>query len=129
MHRKMKSLFFILIVVMMLIPVHIEALGFVQIGACEETLLGNPQDENSIAWIIQQVLDFIKIVGPILVLVLSSVDFLQVILNGDDIAMASAQKKLITRLFLAAALFILPFLVTFLLDIFGLTGDSVCGMY
>ena len=129
MHRKMKSLLFILIVVMMLIPVHTQALGFVQIGACEESLFGNPQDENSVAWIIQQILDIIKIVGPILVLVLSSVDFLQVILNGDDKAMASAQKRLITRLFLAAALFILPFLVTFLLDIFGLTSSGICGLY
>ena len=131
MHKKTKLILFLLIMVMIICPLTTHALGvstIVPIADCEETLLGNPKDENSVAWIVQQVLDFIKVVGPVLVLVLSSIDFAKVILSGDDKDMASAQKKLITRLFLAGALFLLPFLTTFLLDIFGLTTSGTCGI-
>ena len=57
-----------------------------------------------------------------------SIDFAKAILSGDDKDMSTAQKKIITRLLLAGALFILPFLTTFLLDLFGLTSSGVCGM-
>ena len=95
---------------------------------CGSSLLGNPSDPNSVAWLLQQVLDIIKVVGPILVVILSSVDFTKVIIKSDDEAMAKAQKKLIIRLILAALLFFIPMLVTVLLDLFGLTSSGTCGL-
>lgn len=98
---------------------------------CEGTsdsLLGDPDDPDSVAWLLQQILNFIKIVGPILVVVLSSIDFVQVIVKSDDEAMAKAQKKLIKRLILAALLFFIPTLVEAILDIFGITSNSTCGI-
>ena len=95
---------------------------------CNGSLLGDPSDPNSVAWLLQQVLNFIKIVGPILVIVLSSIDFAKVIIKSDDEAMAKAQKKLIIRLILAALLFFIPILVSVLLDLFGLTSSSTCGL-
>ena len=92
------------------------------------SLLGDPSDPNSVAWLLQQVLDFIKVVGPILVVVLSSIDFAKVIVKSDDEAMGKARKKLITRLALAALLFFIPMLVTVMLDLFGLTSESTCGL-
>ena len=92
------------------------------------SLLGDPDDESSVAWLLQQILNFIKILGPILVVVLSSVDFIQVIVKSDDEAMAKAQKKLVKRLVLAALLFVIPTLVEVILDIFGFTGDPNCGL-
>ncbi len=96
--------------------------------SCGDSLLGDPGDPNSVAWLLQQVLDFIKVVGPILVVILSSIDFAKVIIKSDDEAMAKAQKKLITRLILAALLFFIPMLVTVLLDLFGLTSSGTCGL-
>ena len=93
------------------------------------TLLGNPSDENSVAWLIQKLLNFVQIIGPLLVVILSSIDFAQVIIKSDDEAMAKATKKLTTRLILAAVLFLLPSLVTFLLNIFNLTSDPTCGLH
>lgn len=92
------------------------------------SLLGNPEDEESVAWLLQQVLNFIKVIGPILVVVLSSIDFIQVIVKSDDEAMAKARKKLITRLILAALLFFIPTLVQVVLDLFGFTTDPTCGI-
>ncbi len=96
--------------------------------SCGDSLLGDPREPNSVAWLLQQVLDFIKVVGPILVVILSSIDFAKVIIKIDDEAMAKAQKKLITRLILAALLFFIPMLVTVLLDLFGLTSSGTCGL-
>ena len=94
----------------------------------QNSLLGDPDDPNSVAWLLQKVLNFIKVVGPLIVIVLSSVDFIQVIIKSDDEAMAKAQKKLITRLVLAALLFFIPVLVQVILDIFGFTSSSTCGL-
>ena len=90
--------------------------------------LGNPSDENSVAWLLQQILNFIKVVGPLLVVVLSSIDFAKVIIKSDDDSMAKAQKKLGMRLILAASLFFIPTIVQVLLDVFGLTSDPTCGI-
>ena len=93
------------------------------------SMLGDPEDEDSVAWLLQQLLNYIKILGPILVVVLSSLDFAKVIIQSDDEAMAKAQKKLIYRLLLAAALFFIPTLVMVLLNLFGITSDPTCGIH
>ena len=130
MHKKFLLIVFLIIALLIFTPIGTYALSgdMIQILDCDQSLLGNPQDPNSVAWLVQQALDVVKIAGPALVLVLSSVEFVQVILSGDDAAMGKAQKKLIIRLLLAGALFILPFLVNFLLDLFGLTSSGVCGI-
>lgn len=92
------------------------------------TLLGNPEDEDSVAWLVQKILNYIQIIGPLLVVILSSIDFAQVIIKSDDDAMAKATKKLTTRLILAASLFFLPILVRVLLSTFGITSDPTCGI-
>lgn len=92
------------------------------------SILGDPEDEDSVAWLLQQVLNYIKVLGPILVVVLSSIDFAQVIVKSDDDAMKKAQKKLFTRLILAACLFFIPTLVQALLELFGIMGDPTCGL-
>jgi hypothetical protein len=93
-----------------------------------ESLLGDPGDENSVAWLLQQILNYIRIIGPILVVVLSSVDFAVVIVKNDDDSLGKAKKKLINRLLLVIALFLVPTLVSAILDIFGITGEGTCGI-
>ena len=76
----------------------------------------------------QKLLNYIKVLGPILVIVLSSVDFMKVIIKSDDDAMQKAGKKLGYRLILAALLFFIPTVVEVLLGIFGITSDPTCGI-
>lgn len=92
------------------------------------TLLGNPDDANSVAWLLKQLLKYGTIVGILLVVVLSSVDFAKVIIKSDDDAMQGAIKKLGYRLILAGLLFFLPTITNAILDIFNLQSDSTCGM-
>ena len=61
-----------------------------------------------------------------MVLVLSSLDFAKAILMSDDESLKKAQSSLITRLILAALLFVLPTLIEVVLDIFGFTSSDVC---
>ena len=89
-----------------------------------EYILGDPDDEDSVAWLVQKILNYIKILGPILVVLLSSIDFIMVIVKSDNEAMAKAQKKLIMRLILAVLLFLIPTLVQAILDIFGITSST-----
>lgn len=101
----------------------------VQGAECETGILGDPSDENSVAWLLQHVLDFIKIVGPIIVIVLSSVEFAKVVIKNDDESMGKAKKRLITRLILVLLLFLIPQLVELLLDIFAFSSGGTCGIH
>ncbi|MBQ6324037.1 MAG: hypothetical protein IJI22_04295 [Bacilli bacterium] len=92
------------------------------------SILGNPDDPDSVAWLLQKILNYIKIIGPILIVVLSSVDFSKVIINGDEKAMNGALKNLGLRLIFAILLFFIPVIVNFILGIFGLTSDPTCGL-
>ena len=92
------------------------------------SLLGSTEDEESVAWLLQQILNYVKILGPILVVILSSLDFAKAIITSDDDSMKKAEKKLVIRLVLAVALFLIPTLVSVLLNIFGITTDEICGL-
>lgn len=96
-------------------------------GNCEG-LLGNPKDEDSVAWLLQKILDYIKIIGPALVLVLSSIDFLKVVIFSDDDAMGKAKKKLGMRIILMMLLFFIPVIIEVLLNVFGVFSDPTCGL-
>lgn len=91
-----------------------------------EGLLGNPDNEDSVAWLIAKILNYLRLLGPLMILILSSLEFLKAVLTSDDESLKKAEKNLITRLILAAALFVLPTLIQVLLDIFGLTSSDVC---
>lgn len=88
-----------------------------------KAVLGDVGCEESVAWLLQKIFNYVKIIGPILVVILSSFDFITVIVKSDDEAMGKATKKLTTRLILAALLFFIPTLVQVLLDLFGLTSN------
>lgn len=101
-----------------------------QIMSCsgQNAVLGNVNDPDSVAWLLQKLLDYTRVIGPFLVLVLSSIDYVKAILMSDDDSINKAHKKLITRLLLAGSLFVLPTLVGVLLNVLGFTSHEVCGL-
>ncbi len=96
-----------------------------EIDECS-SLLGSTEDEESVAWLLQQILNYVKILGPILVVILSSLDFAKSIISSDDDHMKKAERKLVIRLILAVAIFLIPTLVSVLLNVFGITTDTIC---
>lgn len=149
MKKRIITILLVITCVMFISPINTNALGLnsvdivekndfnllsktVYIGAtCNDksnALLGDPNCEDSVAWLVQLILNIIKVVGPILVILLSSVDFIVVIIKSDNDQFQKAQKKLITRLILALLLFLVPTIVQILLQIFGISGSSTAGL-
>ena len=93
----------------------------------QDSILGDPNDEDSVAWLLDKILTYTTVVGMILVVVLSSIDFLKVIGKSDDESMAKAAKKLALRLLFAGLLFFVQTLTNAILDLFGLTSESTFG--
>lgn len=89
--------------------------------------LGDVNDPDSVAWLLQKILNYLKIIGPFLVLVYSSIDFLKAIVTSDSEVLKKATNNLTMRLILAVALFLVPVLVSLMLNVTGLTSD-LCGL-
>ena len=98
--------------------------------SCEgnASVLGDPKDSDSVAWLLDQILTYSTIAGMLLVVVLSSIDFLTVVVKSDDESMNKAARKFGLRLVFAILLFFVPSITNAILDIFGLTSQSTCGL-
>lgn len=93
-----------------------------------DSVLGDPKDPSSVAWLLDQILTWMTIIGMLLVVVLSSIDFFKVIIKNDNESINKAAKKFGLRLIFAAFLFFTPTITNALLSIFGLTSASTCGI-
>lgn len=94
---------------------------------CEETVFGCVEDEDSVAWLLQKLLNYIKILGPTIAIVMGSLDFAKAIISSDEDNMKKSQRKFIQRIIAAVLLFFIPLLVEVLLGMFGITGTKATG--
>lgn len=91
------------------------------------SLLGDPvNDKDSVAWLLFQILNYMRVLGPLAVVVLSGIDFTKAIINSDDDTMKKATGHLRTRLIMAALLFLIPTITKLLFQVFGIATD--CGL-
>lgn len=74
---------------------------------------------------IQNVFNFVKILIPLLIIGLSSFDFIKAVAGKDEKDMKKAFQALIKRLALAIVFFFLPVFLNLILDLFE-THSSVC---
>lgn len=74
---------------------------------------------------LQNIFNFCKILIPLLVIGLSSYDFIKSITAKDDKDIKKSFQRLMKRLVLAVVFFFLPVLLNFLLEVIG-TNSSVC---
>ena len=74
----------------------------------------------------QNIFDFCKIVIPLLVIGLSTFDFIKAVTGKDDKDMKKAFNKLLKRLALAVVFFFLPVILEFLLTTLIGENASVC---
>lgn len=80
----------------------------------------------------QLMLNYIRITGLVLTVVLSIMDYTKTIFSNDDKSNAKANKRFSTRLIVLALLFLIPSVLTFVLKLFNIqgTGDNgTCGIY
>ena len=92
-----------------------------------EYILGDPDDESSVAYLLQKIFDYVKIIGPILVILLSSIDFAKNAVSGDADGMKKATNKLLVRLLCAVGVFFVPLLASWILALVN-NGRGSCGI-
>ena len=78
----------------------------------------------SIITFISNILKWAKYIAPILVIILSILDFIKAIAAQNDDDMKKAQGKFVKRLIVAALLFLLPLIINFMLKTFGLYNSA-----
>ncbi len=86
------------------------------------------ETEGSFGWLLQKILNYIKIAGPILVVLLSALDFIKAIASSEEDAFKKAQSRLVIRLVAALALFLVPTFVELLLGLINGITDPSCGL-
>lgn len=135
-----KKIFILITSILLLVPINIEAKNveyndaipyIADINNCsgDNAVFGDVNESSSTAWLIQKILNYIKILGPTIAVVLGSIDMVKAIITSDDENMKKAQSKFVKRLIAAAALFFVPTITSILLSIFGLTSNSAnCGL-
>lgn len=74
---------------------------------------------------LQNVFDFIKIVVPLLIIGLSSYDFVKAVTAKEDKGVKKAFQTLLKRMACAIILFFLPVLIEFCLELVGI-NSNVC---
>ena len=83
---------------------------------------------------IMEILGYIRIGVPILLIVLCSTDLVSVVTSQDDKAVKVATSRIVKRFIAAAAFFLVPFLISFVLSIdaiknsLNLVDDPLCGI-
>ena len=74
---------------------------------------------------IKEILSWIRIIGPILVILLISFDLASAVLSQDNDALGKAQKKIVPRLIGMALLFFVPTIVRAILGLKGVNDAIV----
>lgn len=98
------------------------------LNSCD-AILGNVDDEDSVAWLLQKILNYLKILGPSLAVVLSSIDFAKAIVTSDEESMKKTQIRFKNRMIAAVLLFFIPFVVEIMLNLLGITASNAsCGL-
>ena len=94
-----------------------------------KSILGDVNNEKSTAWLVQTLLNYLKILGPTIAIVLGSLDFGKAVITSDEESMKKAKNAFIKRIIAAVALFFVPLFVQILLGLFGITTDNAtCGL-
>ena len=96
--------------------------------SADNSILGSYDDPNSVAYFLQIIFNWMKLIGPFIVVVMSGIEFTKIIVTGDEDGMKKAKNKLIVRLILVALLFFLPDLIKAFLELFNITSSGICGL-
>lgn len=100
-------------------------LGDGDVKTCRE-IIGDPTTKYSFAYYMDLSFKFMQILGPIILIVVSIVDYLKALANGDAESIKKINKKTITRMIAVLLLFMFPVVLKVILNIFGIHGN--CGI-
>ncbi|MBE6148449.1 MAG: hypothetical protein E7167_03025 [Firmicutes bacterium] len=91
-----------------------------------KSMFGNPNEDGTLAYYLQMILDIIKYAGIVLCILLTIVDFAKALLGDDKEMYKPLAKTAFTRLAYAVMLFFLPMVVKTILLLIG--AYDTCGI-
>ncbi len=94
---------------------------------CESLFMKNGE-YNALYYALKDAFTLIKFAAPILVLVLSTMDYIKAITSHDAEGLKKSNAKFVKRLAIGVAIFLLPFLLDFTFEAFGLYDLGTCGV-
>lgn len=74
----------------------------------------------SIWQLVGQFIFILKILVPIIIIVLGTIDFGKAVISSDDKAVSKSSKKLLTRILIGVCIFFVPTIINI---VFGLIGE------
>lgn len=84
---------------------------------------------NKLGNFFANIFKWVKYIAPVLVIILTLVEFIKAIASQNDDEIKKVQGKFVKRLIFAGLLFLLPFIIIFILERFNLVTDNpYCGM-
>ncbi len=96
------------------------------------SIFGSKNDPNSIAYIVNEVLQYPRYIVPALLILLGSLDFFKAVLGGKEDNMKKAQATFIKRLIIGVIIFLIPAIVNGLMWLTDIAweglGYTTCGM-
>lgn len=85
--------------------------------------------DRIIRWL-ANIVKWVKYIAPVLVIILGILDFIKAFASGNDDEMKKVKARFVKRLISAALLFIVPFIIEFILDVFNLVTDNpYCNLF
>lgn len=82
--------------------------------------------ETLVAWILN-IIKWVKYIIPVIVILMGILDFMRAVSSDKDDGMKKAQGRFVKRLIAAALIFIVPFILEFILEKFGISVEN-CGI-
>lgn len=91
--------------------------------ACED-FFGSADDEDSLRYMINTIMGYIRIIVPILIILFGTVDFAKAVIAGKEENMKKAQGDFAKRVLIGVAIFFVPLLVNVIMDLAEITWDG-----
>lgn len=98
--------------------VELGLIGFDQDGNLQcNDLFGDETDPDSLHSIINMVMTYVRIIVPILIILLGTIDFAKAVIAGKEDTMKKAQADFVMRVLIGVAVFFVPLLVNVIMDL------------
>ena len=79
----------------------------------------------SIAYLVNTVLQYVRVIVPILIIILGSLDFAKAVIAGKEDEMKKAQSTFIKRLVIGVAVFFVPALVNIIIYLADIVWEGL----
>lgn len=126
--KKIIKYLFVFLLLFNILTISVDALPVNMVAISEncDAILGDPNNNSSVAHLLQEAFNVIKFLTPILVLAFCTIEFIKATASQDKDMLQKATKNSFIRLIVGLIILVLPTLINFILELMGWVGT--CGI-